>query len=159
MRVRLEWALKSKLKSLRVLDETLNSGKGFNLNDRGKALSDGENEKYFFNDLESRKGKKRGRGTKKFGSLLELQNKSITASERRKMDKALRSRKWNKQFLKETKLSGKSLSDSDIKSRVSVLVKEAKQVLNLGKKIGVTIVGDENEVIKDLVSLELEKGV
>ncbi|KAK8570822.1 hypothetical protein V6N13_103221 [Hibiscus sabdariffa] len=114
-----------------MLDDTLNSGKGFNLNDRGKALSDGENEKDFFNDLEARKEKKRGKGTKKFVSLLELQNKSITASERRKMDKALRSRKWNKQFLKETELSEKSLSDSDIKSRVSVLVKEAKQVLNL----------------------------
>ncbi|KAL4387841.1 hypothetical protein GQ457_09G016630 [Hibiscus cannabinus] len=55
-------------------------------------------------------------------------------------------------------LSGKSLSDSDIKSRVSILVKEAKQVLNLGKKIGITIVGDENEAIKELVSLELDKG-
>ncbi|KAL4367637.1 hypothetical protein GQ457_05G034840 [Hibiscus cannabinus] len=119
-----------------VLDETLNSGMGFNLNNRGKALSDGENEKDFFNDLEARKGKKRGKGTKKFGSLLELQNISITASERRKRDKALRSRKWNKQFLKETELSGKSLSDSDIKSRVSVLVKEAKHVLNLGPSIG-----------------------
>ncbi|KAK8585589.1 hypothetical protein V6N13_050566 [Hibiscus sabdariffa] len=85
-----------------MLDETLNYGKGFNLNVRGKALSDGENEKDFFNDLEARKGKKRGKGTKKFGSLLELQNKSITASERRKRDKALRSRKWNKQFLKKT---------------------------------------------------------
>ncbi|KAK8658930.1 hypothetical protein V6N13_029149 [Hibiscus sabdariffa] len=130
-----------------MLDETLNSGKGFNLNDRGKALSDGENEKDFFNDLEARKGKKRGKGTKKFGSLLELQNKSITASERRKRDKALRSRKLNKQFLKETELSRKSLSDSDIKSRVLVLVKEAKQVLNLGPSfrpksisIGVTAV-------------------
>ncbi|KAL4271259.1 hypothetical protein GQ457_13G026050 [Hibiscus cannabinus] len=141
-----------------MLDETLNSDKGLNLSNHGKALSDGENEKDFFAELEERKGKKKGKETKKFGSLLELQNKSITAGERRKRDKSLRSRKWSKQFLEETELSGKSLSDSDIKSRVSILVKEAKQVLNLGKKIGITIVGDENEAIKELVSLELDKG-
>ncbi|KAK8672214.1 hypothetical protein V6N13_110587 [Hibiscus sabdariffa] len=130
-----------------------------NLNDHWKALSDGENEKHFFDELEARKGKNRGKETKKIGSLLQLQNKSITASDGMKRDKALRSRKWNKQLLEEIELSGKSLLDSDIKSRVSVIVKEAKHVLNLGKKIEVTIVGDENEVFKDLVSLELEKGV
>ncbi|KAK8607831.1 hypothetical protein V6N13_023281 [Hibiscus sabdariffa] len=115
-----------------MLDETLNSGKGFIRSDYGKALSYGENEKDFFAELETRKGKKRGKASKKFGSLLELQNKSITASDRMKRDKALNSRKWSKLSLEETELSGKSLSDSDIKSRVSMLVKEAKQVLNLG---------------------------
>ncbi|KAK8628863.1 hypothetical protein V6N13_009443 [Hibiscus sabdariffa] len=105
------------------------------------------------------KEKREGRKLKKVGSLLELQNNSITACERRKRDKALRSRKWSKQFLEETELSGKSLSDFDIKSRVSILVKEAKHVLNLGKKLKVAIVVDENEAIKDLVSLELDKEV
>ncbi|KAK8652711.1 hypothetical protein V6N13_126736 [Hibiscus sabdariffa] len=120
---------KDKFKSswANMLDETLNSDKGLNLSNHGKALSDGENEKDFFAELEARKGKE----TKKFGSLLELQNKSITVGERRKRDKSLRSGKWSKQFLEETEFSGKSLSDSDIKSRVSILVKEAKQVLNL----------------------------
>ncbi|KAK8709221.1 hypothetical protein V6N13_060246 [Hibiscus sabdariffa] len=61
-----------------MLDETLNFGKGFNLSDLGKALSDGENEKDFLAKLEARKGTKRGKETKKkIGSLLELQNKSI----------------------------------------------------------------------------------
>ncbi|KAL4340832.1 hypothetical protein GQ457_08G017310 [Hibiscus cannabinus] len=115
-----------------MLDKTFNSGKGFNLSGHGKAMSDGENKKDYFAELEARKGKKRGKEIKKkVGSLLELQNNSITACERRKRDKALRSRKWSKQFLEETELSGKSLSDSDIKSRVSILVKEAKQLLNL----------------------------
>ncbi|KAK8557199.1 hypothetical protein V6N13_013475 [Hibiscus sabdariffa] len=76
-----------------MLDETLNSDKGLNLSNHGKALSVGENEKDFFAELEERKGKKKGKETKKIGSLLELQNKSIIAGERRKRDKSLRSRK------------------------------------------------------------------
>ncbi|KAK8549479.1 hypothetical protein V6N13_027231 [Hibiscus sabdariffa] len=139
-----------------LLDESLNSGKGFVFSDRGEALSEGENEKDFFEDLESRKGRRRGKKDIKFCSLLELKNRSISISERRKRDKMLRSRKLSKQLMEETELSGKSLSDSDIKSRCSILIKEAREVLKLGKKIGVEIVGDENEVVQDL-SLEINR--
>ncbi|KAK8684864.1 hypothetical protein V6N13_040879 [Hibiscus sabdariffa] len=43
----------------------------------------------------------------------------------------LRSKKLSKQLMEETKLSGKSLSDSDIKSKCSILIKEAREVLKL----------------------------
>ncbi|KAK8595384.1 hypothetical protein V6N13_016757 [Hibiscus sabdariffa] len=140
-----------------MLNESLNSGKGFVFSDHGEALSEGENEKDFFEDLESRKGRRRGKKDKKFGSLLELQNRSISISERRKRDKMLRSRKLSKQLMEETELSEKSLSDSDIKSKCSILIKEAREVPKLGKKIGVKIVGDENEVVQELVSLEINR--
>ncbi|KAK8658922.1 hypothetical protein V6N13_029141 [Hibiscus sabdariffa] len=42
-----------------------------------------------------------------------------------------------------------------MKSRWAILTIEAREVLKLGKKIGVKIVGDENEIVKELVSLEL----
>ncbi|KAL4297267.1 hypothetical protein GQ457_12G031290 [Hibiscus cannabinus] len=106
---------------------------------------------------EVQEGRRRGKKDRKFGSLLELQNRSISISERRKRDKMLRSRKLSKQLMEETELSGKSLSDSDIKSRCSILIKEAREVLKLGKKIGVEIVGDENEVVQELVSLEINR--
>ncbi|KAK8696499.1 hypothetical protein V6N13_001633 [Hibiscus sabdariffa] len=86
------------------------------------------------------------------------QNKNLTESERRKRDRALKRRNWSKQLLEESELSGKSLSYLDISNRVSNLVKDAKRVLNLGKKIGCHFVGDENEIINDLVELELKEG-
>ncbi|KAL4291680.1 hypothetical protein GQ457_14G004930 [Hibiscus cannabinus] len=100
-------------------------------------------------------GERRKKKAKRFGSLLEIQNKSLTDSERRKRDRALKRRKWSKHLLEESELSGKSLSDSDINNRISKMVSEAKQVLKLGKKIGCNIVGDEDEFINDLVDLEL----
>ncbi|KAL4377289.1 hypothetical protein GQ457_02G032610 [Hibiscus cannabinus] len=139
------------------LDKFFNSGKDLDLFAQREVISEGENERDFLVELEERKGKRRKEKTKKFGSLLEIQNKSITVSERRKRDKALKRKKWSKHCMEESELSGKSLSNSDINSRVSILVKEAKQVLKLGKKIGVNFAGDENEVVKDLVELEMNE--
>ncbi|KAK8582699.1 hypothetical protein V6N13_069471 [Hibiscus sabdariffa] len=84
-------------------------------------------------------------------------NSNISESERRKRDSALKRRKWNKLHLDESELSGKSLSDSNISNRVSKLVKEAKHVLKVGKKIGFNIVGEEKDIINDIVELELKE--
>ncbi|KAL4386761.1 hypothetical protein GQ457_09G031240 [Hibiscus cannabinus] len=83
--------------------------------------------------------KRKGKG-RKFGSLLDIQNQSISNTERRRRDKALKKKNWGKDFLEETEISGKSLSDSDINNRVSTIIKEAKQVLKLGEKIGVKFI-------------------
>ncbi|KAK8595334.1 hypothetical protein V6N13_016709 [Hibiscus sabdariffa] len=109
------------------------------------------------NDSSIRKGKRAKKKSKKFGSLLEIQNSKISDSERRKRDRALKRRKWNKLHLEESELSGKSLFDSDISNRVSKLVKEAKHVLRVGKKIGFNIEGEENDIINDIVELELKE--
>ncbi|KAL4290866.1 hypothetical protein GQ457_14G023900 [Hibiscus cannabinus] len=50
--------------------------------------------------------------------------------ESKRRDKAMRRSKLGENVLEESELSGKSLSDSDIKQRVSSVVKEAKQVLS-----------------------------
>ncbi|KAL4377115.1 hypothetical protein GQ457_02G032860 [Hibiscus cannabinus] len=96
---------------------------------------------------------------KKYGSLLDIQNKSISDKERRRRDKALKKRSWCKENLDRTELSGKSLSDTDINNRVSKIINEAKQVLKLGKKIGVNFLGEENDVINDLDMEHLWYGV
>ncbi|KAL4385576.1 hypothetical protein GQ457_15G025080 [Hibiscus cannabinus] len=85
-------------------------------------------------DFKVRRRKGKGR---KFGSLLDLQNQSISDTERKRRDIALKKKNWSKESLEETELSGRSLSDSDINNRVSRIIKEAKQVLKLGEKIGV----------------------
>ncbi|KAK8543764.1 hypothetical protein V6N13_025932 [Hibiscus sabdariffa] len=74
----------------------------------------------------------------------------------KRRDRALKKSSWSKEQMEDTELSGKSLSDSDINYRVSMIVKEAKQILDVGKRIGVNFVGNENEVINDLVDIELK---
>ncbi|KAL4376870.1 hypothetical protein GQ457_02G039660 [Hibiscus cannabinus] len=99
---------------------------------------------------------RRKRKAKKYGSILDIHNQSISEFERRRRDKALKKMSWSKEQMEDTELSGKSLSDSDINYRVSMIVKEARQIVGLGKRIGVNFVGDENEVINDLVDIELK---
>ncbi|KAL4360492.1 hypothetical protein GQ457_04G009240 [Hibiscus cannabinus] len=139
----------------KVLDGIANSGNTTKWIAQEDSSPDAEIEKENYVDLDIRKGERRKKKAKRFGSLLEIQNKSLTDSERRKRDRALKRRKWSKHLLEESELSGKSLSDSDINNRISKMVSEAKQVLKLGKKIGCNIVGDEDEFINDLVDLEL----
>ncbi|KAK8681413.1 hypothetical protein V6N13_053817 [Hibiscus sabdariffa] len=141
----LSWADRVKL-NVGPLDLRLNHVEGNNDD------SDGN----FSVDCEVIKGRKRKGKARMFGSLLEIRNKSISDNERRRRDKALKKKNWSKDYLEDTELSGKSLSDTDISKRVSMILKEAKKVLNLGKKIGVNFVGNEEDVINDLVHIELK---
>ncbi|KAL4304280.1 hypothetical protein GQ457_10G018570 [Hibiscus cannabinus] len=129
----------------------INTGKSWSRLSNGANTSEEELDRDFFAEFEDKKEKKRKKKAKKFGSLLEIQNNSISESQRRKRDKELKKRNWSKFHMEESELSGKSLSDSDINNRVSKLVNEAKQVLELGKKIGVNIIGDEADFINELI--------
>ncbi|KAK8712354.1 hypothetical protein V6N13_147594 [Hibiscus sabdariffa] len=59
-----------------------------------------------------------------------------------------------KKDLESSELSGRSLSDSDLTARWNNALKEAIMALELGKRLGVQIEGDESEVIRDLALLE-----
>ncbi|KAL4318899.1 hypothetical protein GQ457_18G023820 [Hibiscus cannabinus] len=93
---------------------------------------------------------------KRYGSLLELQDKAISGTERKKRDRAWRRLRLNKKDLEVSELSGRSLSESDLEVRWALATKEARKVLALGKNIGMQIVGDEQEVINELANLEEE---
>ncbi|KAK8648763.1 hypothetical protein V6N13_129506 [Hibiscus sabdariffa] len=125
-----------------VVEDLVNSGQALSKIDQEVNSSETEPEIEHFDFPEDKKGKR---------------NSDISESERRKRDRALKRRKWNKLHLDESEISGKSLSDSDISNRVSKLVKEAKHVLKVGKKMGFNIVGEENDIINDLVELELKE--
>ncbi|KAL4310802.1 hypothetical protein GQ457_01G033160 [Hibiscus cannabinus] len=69
-------------------------------------------------------------------------------------EKEKRRKRINKQELENSELSGRSLSDSDLATRREILTKEAKKTLKLGKKLGMQIVGCEQEVVRELMLLE-----
>ncbi|KAL4369597.1 hypothetical protein GQ457_05G034860 [Hibiscus cannabinus] len=99
--------------------------------------------------------KKRPKNVKRYGSLMDFQDKALTKWERKKRDKALKKNKLNKKDLLVSELSGRSLSDSDLATRWNAATKEARKVLKLGKRLGMEIIGDEQEVVKEIARLEL----
>ncbi|KAK8557150.1 hypothetical protein V6N13_013426 [Hibiscus sabdariffa] len=114
----------------------------------------GENEFDFYTEIEGRKKGKRGKKARKFGSLVDLQNQVLSGTERLNRDEALRKAGVSREQLQCSELSGKSLSDSDIKAKVSSLFSEARKI---GKKIGIQIVGEEKEAIQELVQIQRRK--
>ncbi|KAL4309808.1 hypothetical protein GQ457_01G015910 [Hibiscus cannabinus] len=78
--------------------------------------------------------------------MWEFQDKELTELERKNRDKACKKYKLNKKSLEVSELSGRSLSDTDLSTRWDILTKEAQKALKLGKKIGMGIEGNEEEV-------------
>ncbi|KAK9000819.1 hypothetical protein V6N11_081303 [Hibiscus sabdariffa] len=56
-----------------------------------------------------------------------------------------------------SKLLGRSLSDSDLRNKWERARKEAKETLDMGEKYGLTIIGKEEEALKDLSVLEFQE--
>ncbi|KAL4361524.1 hypothetical protein GQ457_04G009880 [Hibiscus cannabinus] len=116
--------------------------------------SEGEENGGFFPELENSNLKRKNKKGKKYRSLLEFQEKALTTAEKKRRDRALRRKKIKKQDLENSELSGRSLSDFDLATRGETLIKEAKKTLKLGKKLGMQIVGCEQEVVRELMLLE-----
>ncbi|KAK8661837.1 hypothetical protein V6N13_091428 [Hibiscus sabdariffa] len=74
------------------LNEKINTGKSWSRLSNGANTSEEELDRDFFAKFEDKKEKKRKNKAKKFGSLLEIQNNSISESQRRKRDKELKKR-------------------------------------------------------------------
>ncbi|KAL4385369.1 hypothetical protein GQ457_15G027150 [Hibiscus cannabinus] len=79
--------------------------------------------------------KKRPKTVKRYGSLMDFQDKALTDWERKKRDKALKKNKLKKEDLSVPELSGRSLSDSDFAARWIVATREARKALKLGKRL------------------------
>ncbi|KAL4324936.1 hypothetical protein GQ457_11G028430 [Hibiscus cannabinus] len=50
-------------------------------------------------------------------------------------------------------VANESLSDSDIRNRKQVILKEARETVNLGKLIGATTLGNEEAIVKDIARI------
>ncbi|KAK8640282.1 hypothetical protein V6N13_008041 [Hibiscus sabdariffa] len=90
-----------------------------------------------------------------FNGCLNEEEKALIELERKKKIRAFRKNKLNKKALEVYELSERLLSDSDLSIRWDILTKKARKTLKLGKKIGLWIDGNEEEVVKELASLEL----
>ncbi|KAL4290371.1 hypothetical protein GQ457_14G024220 [Hibiscus cannabinus] len=55
---------------------------------------------------------------------------------------------------KRPKIVKRSLSDSDLATRWNAATNEARKVLKLGKRLGMGIIGDEQEAVKEIARLE-----
>ncbi|KAK8556518.1 hypothetical protein V6N12_002917 [Hibiscus sabdariffa] len=83
-----------------------------------------------FRELESEFPVKKYIAAKKYGSLWELQDRALS-----KKDKKKRERTPSRKNLQDSELSGRSLSDSDLRGKWEQAKKEARRTLELGKKL------------------------
>ncbi|KAL4325630.1 hypothetical protein GQ457_11G000690 [Hibiscus cannabinus] len=90
---------------------------------------------------------------KKFGSLNEILEKGLSEVDRRKRDRVKKRTKQKRISKETTELEGCSITESDMQARRNYLLVEAFKTLEVGKKVGIEFIGDENEVVKDLILL------
>ncbi|KAL4379135.1 hypothetical protein GQ457_02G017150 [Hibiscus cannabinus] len=95
-------------------------------------------ERVFFPEIILEKSTK-----KRYGSLKQIQDKSISEKERKRRDRAIRREKQFGKGEEEPEVSGRSLSESDPINHKKTLLKRAKRTLALGKRLGVDIEGNE----------------
>ncbi|KAK8661040.1 hypothetical protein V6N13_051942 [Hibiscus sabdariffa] len=101
---------------------------------------------------------KRRKG-KRYGSLIGFQDKFLLEKERKKRNRTLRRVKKSKNDIEMSELSGRFLSDSDLMARWNAAVKEARNTLELGKRVGFQIEGDESEAVRELALLDWNQSV
>ncbi|KAL4303168.1 hypothetical protein GQ457_10G019730 [Hibiscus cannabinus] len=90
---------------------------------------------------------------RKFGSLSTIQDRFLSEAEKRKrihIKKRLKKKEIEETF---SELEGRSITGSDIEARRDFLLKEAIKTLDIDKKIGIEFIGEEQEVINDMISI------
>ncbi|KAL4272925.1 hypothetical protein GQ457_13G004030 [Hibiscus cannabinus] len=88
---------------------------------------------------------------KRFGSLNEIHEKGLSEADRRKRDR-IKKRIKKKGFSEETiELEGCSITEFDMQARRNYLLVKATKTLEVGKKVGIEFIEDENEVVEDLI--------
>ncbi|KAK8548751.1 hypothetical protein V6N12_061657 [Hibiscus sabdariffa] len=90
---------------------------------------------------------------KRFGSLNEIHEKGLSEADRRKRDRIKKHIKKKGISEETTELEGCSITESDMQARRNYLLVETTKTLEVGKKVGIEFIGDENEVVKDLISI------
>ncbi|KAK9004779.1 hypothetical protein V6N11_042235 [Hibiscus sabdariffa] len=104
----------------------------------------------FFSKLTNRQRKK------KYASLFYLQGEVLSIKEKGRRYRAIeKSRKFGNEN-RSLNVSRHSSSDADI-ARNQRLKQSAKKALELGKKIGIQFIGDEDEILEDFVTTKLRE--
>ncbi|KAK8533418.1 hypothetical protein V6N13_026123 [Hibiscus sabdariffa] len=95
------------------------------------------------------------RGKKEYVSLFDLHDEVLSIKEKRKRDRAI---KKSKKLGKENSSfdsSRRSPSESDIIQNQRI-IKSTKKAMELGNKVGIQFIGDEEETLEDFVKAELQ---
>ncbi|KAH1064455.1 hypothetical protein J1N35_029442 [Gossypium stocksii] len=90
--------------------------------------------------------------SKKSGGGTRLQ--VLLIAKKKKRDRALRKQKGKGIVCREEVVVNASISDSDIINRKRVILKEARNAWEVGKKLGLNVRGDEREVVDEIMKLE-----
>ncbi|KAK5771081.1 hypothetical protein PVK06_047256 [Gossypium arboreum] len=86
--------------------------------------------------------------------MRKIQDRVLSSKEKQKRDQSKRKGKSNEELRREDKVMNLSLSDSDISNRRNVILRKAKQTWEIGKKLGLSVRGDERDLIEDIMRLE-----
>ncbi|PPR80778.1 hypothetical protein GOBAR_AA39934 [Gossypium barbadense] len=91
-------------------------------------------------------------------SMHEIQNRVLSTKEKQKRDRKEKLEKGKAVARCEDSIVNLSLSDSDINNRHRVIFREAKRTWEVGNKVGLSVRGDEEEVIEEIGRLKANRG-
>ncbi|KAH1090640.1 hypothetical protein J1N35_017897 [Gossypium stocksii] len=111
-----------------------------------------EIEEEFLDIVRGRRKKKHF--NKRISSMRVIQDRVLSSKEKQRRDRSRRKEKNSATSRKKDKVVNISLSDSDINNRRKVILREAKQTWELGKKLGLRVRGDKRDVIEEIMRLE-----
>ncbi|KAL4339722.1 hypothetical protein GQ457_08G036010 [Hibiscus cannabinus] len=134
--------------------EEARMGMSCDITNKEERLSGWESGGTFFPELETLDCSRKTKSKKRYGSLLEFQDRVLSRVEKSRRDRNLRRNKISKSELEHSDLSGRSISDSDLHAKWVLATKEAKESLKLGKKLGMKVQGNESEVVRELTLIE-----
>ncbi|KAH1055055.1 hypothetical protein J1N35_033120 [Gossypium stocksii] len=93
---------------------------------------------------------------KKIRLMYEIQNSSLTSKERKKRDRAMLKEKGREFCKEDDRIVNLSISDSDISNIMKVILRKANNTWAIGKKLGLSVHGEEEEVIEEIMRAELQ---
>ncbi|KAL4377967.1 hypothetical protein GQ457_02G032030 [Hibiscus cannabinus] len=102
-------------------------------------------ERVFFPEIVLKKPTK-----KRYGSLKQIQDKSISEKERKRRDRVICREKQFAKGEEESELSGRSLTESNMINHKETLLKRAKRTLALGKRLVVDIEGNKVGALNEI---------
>ncbi|KAG8497544.1 hypothetical protein CXB51_008889 [Gossypium anomalum] len=91
-------------------------------------------------------------------SMREIQNRVLSTKEKQKRDRKEKLEKGKAVARCEDSTVNLSLSDSDINNRRRVIFREAKRTWEVEKEVGLSVRGDEEEVIEEIGRLKANRG-
>lgn len=83
-----------------------------------------------------------------------IQDGVLSSKEIQRRDRNRRKGKSSAEPGSEDKVVNLSLSDSELSNRRKVILREVKQTWEVGKKLGLRVLGEERDVIEEIMRLE-----